>query len=67
MSEISSPCVKNCCLDKDDVCIGCGRSVDEIIRWGDADDSEKHHILLASKQRKLTKEKKLRRSLDDSK
>ena len=33
----ASPCVRNCCLDKKDVCIGCGRTVDEIIRWGDAD------------------------------
>lgn len=42
---IESPCVRNCCLDKQDVCIGCGRTVDEIIRWGDADDKEKLAIL----------------------
>ncbi len=42
---IESPCVRNCCLDKQDVCIGCGRMVDEIIRWGDSDDKEKLLIL----------------------
>jgi len=48
---VPSPCVRNCCLDKKDVCIGCGRTVDEIIRWGDADDKEKLLILKASKKR----------------
>ena len=47
----ASPCVRNCCLDKKDVCIGCGRTVDEIIRWGDADDKEKLVILMAAIKR----------------
>jgi len=47
-----SPCVRNCCLDKQDVCIGCGRTVEEIIRWGDADDKEKQQILAAAERRK---------------
>ncbi|HHJ35614.1 MAG TPA: DUF1289 domain-containing protein [Gammaproteobacteria bacterium] len=42
---VVSPCVRNCCLDKQDVCIGCGRTVEEIIRWGDAGDTEKLSIL----------------------
>lgn len=48
---VSSPCVRNCCLDRQDVCIGCGRTVDEIIRWGDADDKEKLVIIMAAKKR----------------
>lgn len=48
---VASPCVRNCCLDKKDVCIGCGRTVDEIIRWGDADDKEKLVILMAANKR----------------
>ena len=48
---IASPCVKNCCLDKKDICLGCGRSVEEIIRWGDASDIEKKYILTESKKR----------------
>jgi predicted Fe-S protein YdhL (DUF1289 family) len=44
--------VRNCCLDKEDVCFGCGRTVDEIIRWGDADYSEKLDILVSAKKRK---------------
>ena len=50
---LPSPCVRNCCLDEDDVCIGCGRTVEEIIRWGDADNSERLQILDTAKKRKL--------------
>ncbi len=46
---ISSPCVRNCCLDEKDICLGCGRSIEEIIRWGDVADKEKLQILMASK------------------
>ena len=48
---IESPCVRNCCLDKQDVCLGCGRTIEEIIRWGDASEDEKLKILTLSKQR----------------
>lgn len=48
---VSSPCVRNCCLDDNDICLGCGRAVEEIIRWGDAEDDEKLGILQVSKKR----------------
>jgi len=48
---IASPCVRNCCLDKQDVCIGCGRTLDEIVLWGDAEDKQRLQILLVSKKR----------------
>ena len=51
-SDIESPCVRNCCLDKHDICIGCGRSVEEIIRWGDAGMVERVDILAKAKERK---------------
>lgn len=54
---ISSPCIRNCCLDKQDVCIGCGRTVQEIVRWEEADEKEKLQILLASKARQATRGK----------
>jgi predicted Fe-S protein YdhL (DUF1289 family) len=57
MAGITSPCVRNCCLDKWDVCLGCGRTVAEIIRWGDADDTDKLQILVASKKRKDKRDK----------
>ena len=54
---ISSPCVRNCCLDEKDICLGCGRSIEEIIRWGDADDKEKLQILKLSKKRMVKRKK----------
>lgn len=48
---IPSPCVRNCCLDKQDICLGCGRSIEEIMCWSDADDKEKLQILKGSKKR----------------
>ena len=34
MADIESPCVKVCTLDaRAGVCLGCGRTVDEIARW----------------------------------
>jgi len=31
--DFLSPCVKVCNLDSDFVCIGCGRSIEEILKW----------------------------------
>ncbi|NTS76939.1 DUF1289 domain-containing protein [Catenovulum sp. SM1970] len=28
-----NPCVRNCCLDDEDVCIGCGRTLEQICQW----------------------------------
>jgi len=55
---VESPCVRNCCLDKQDVCLGCGRTIDEIIRWGDANDTEKILILKKSIKRMEQREPK---------
>ncbi|VAW53708.1 hypothetical protein MNBD_GAMMA05-1211 [hydrothermal vent metagenome] len=53
---IESPCVRNCCLDKQDICLGCSRTIEEIIRWGDANDKEKEKILIDSKERIVKRE-----------
>ena len=47
-----SPCVRNCCLDDADVCIGCGRHVQEILRWSAADDAEREAILTRAAARR---------------
>lgn len=48
---LASPCVRNCCLDERNVCMGCGRSLDEIIAWGTATDAEKSATLARSRER----------------
>lgn len=44
-NSITSPCIRNCCLDEQDMCVGCFRLLDEIIAWGDASPEQKQHIL----------------------
>jgi predicted Fe-S protein YdhL (DUF1289 family) len=31
--QVASPCTRMCCLDDQDVCIGCGRTMTEICEW----------------------------------
>jgi len=44
-SAVPSPCVRNCCLDDADVCLGCFRSLKEIMEWGSAGDPRRLAIL----------------------
>ena len=32
-APIESPCVRNCCLNEEDICLGCYRSLEEILQW----------------------------------
>ncbi|GAA6184587.1 MULTISPECIES: DUF1289 domain-containing protein [Alteromonadaceae] len=55
--NISSPCIRNCCLDQHDVCLGCNRSLEEILIWGSADDEQKINILLNTQKRENQRNK----------
>lgn len=50
-AKTAGPCVRNCCLDADDVCLGCGRALAEITGWNAASDEEKEAILRRAKER----------------
>jgi predicted Fe-S protein YdhL (DUF1289 family) len=50
-STVESPCVRDCCLDEADVCMGCGRELQEILRWHKASREEREAILVAAKAR----------------
>ncbi len=50
-TRIESPCISICALDDNDICMGCFRSVEEITRWSQADDSERKAILAVSGER----------------
>jgi predicted Fe-S protein YdhL (DUF1289 family) len=56
---LASPCIRTCCLDDDDVCMGCGRSLAEIVSWGTASDDEKREILARSRRRAAEKRRRL--------
>lgn len=40
----ASPCVRNCCLDERDVCLGCGRRLQEILAWHSATPAQRAAI-----------------------
>ncbi len=51
VDNIQSPCIRNCCLDHDDVCLGCFRSLAEIIAWGQSSNDKRKKILSNSGNR----------------
>lgn len=62
-AHVESPCVRNCCLDDDDVCLGCGRALSEIVRWNEAGDDERRTILENSRKRLEARQARLARFL----
>jgi len=57
-SIIESPCIRNCCLDDQDICMGCFRHLNEITSWAAADDETKTNILEKCCRRKLQYQQK---------
>ena len=51
----ASPCIRNCCLDGQDICLGCFRHIDEIIAWQGYTKEEKARVLALCQQRKDNK------------
>jgi len=43
--RVRSPCVSVCALDESDICIGCQRTGDEILRWISMTDDERREVL----------------------
>lgn len=56
MTEVNSPCVRNCCLDQNDVCLGCLRTLNEIKDWMTLSDHQKREVLDRCQQRKKVKD-----------
>ncbi|MFP5507137.1 MAG: DUF1289 domain-containing protein [Gammaproteobacteria bacterium] len=62
-TPVASPCVRNCCLDDADICLGCHRSLAEIVAWGGASDQERRAILERAAER--ARERRLRYPRDN--
>lgn len=54
MSEekTASPCIRICCLDLQEVCVGCYRTLREIREWHEADEDRKREILANCEKRR---------------
>jgi predicted Fe-S protein YdhL (DUF1289 family) len=50
--DIWSPCIRQCCLDKDDICLGCFRSLDEIIGWTEVNEEARQQFFKKAKTRR---------------
>jgi len=49
---IETPCIKVCTIDAaSGLCIGCGRTLDEIARWGSFTDAERCAVMAALPRR----------------
>ena len=49
---VPTPCVRNCCLDDEDVCLGCRRTLAEILAWSQAGAAERREILARCRLRR---------------
>ncbi len=49
----TTPCVRNCCLDQYDVCMGCFRTLEEILHWHELTASEIEEAIDHTKKRRL--------------
>lgn len=48
---VESPCVRNCCLDEQDICAGCFRHIDEIVGWRSMSEGKQQQIVELCQQR----------------
>jgi predicted Fe-S protein YdhL (DUF1289 family) len=49
--SVPSPCVRNCCLNEEDVCLGCFRTLNEIIGWSESNNETRLIILQKAEKR----------------
>ena len=59
-ATVESPCVRNCCLDQDDICMGCHRTLTEICGWHAASNDEKREILARCRLRAEERRNRIR-------
>jgi len=52
---IESPCLDTCCLDDDEICLGCFRSLEEIKQWSNATNQERLAVLHNCSRRRQEK------------
>ncbi|WP_240485059.1 DUF1289 domain-containing protein [Aestuariibacter salexigens] len=51
--KLSSPCVRRCTLDSNDQCLGCYRTLDEILNWTSMGEEKRQQLVLICAKRKV--------------
>jgi len=59
-STIVKPCIRQCCLDKEDICMGCFRSLNDMKIWHKASMKKKNQMLKVASKRKVLHREKFR-------
>ena len=49
---VQSPCIDNCCLKDENICLGCFRSIVEIAQWSQMNDKVRQDVLHKAEIRK---------------
>jgi len=53
MTPAESPCINVCRMDaRSGLCLGCARTLDEIVGWGGANDSQRLAVLATLAERR---------------
>ncbi|MEI5637853.1 MULTISPECIES: DUF1289 domain-containing protein [unclassified Pseudoalteromonas] len=47
-----SPCIRKCCLDDNDICLGCFRTLEQITGWTSFTDKQKRDVLQNCEQKR---------------
>lgn len=51
MTTISTPCVRLCKLNAEQVCIGCGRTKSDIMVWTHIEETDRKQLMEEAKSR----------------
>lgn len=62
---IESPCIRNCCLDENNICLGCFRALDEIVVWTKSDDACRQTILANARMRRAAYQNRLNNKISN--
>ncbi|MDB5976465.1 MAG: hypothetical protein JWR07_3225 [Nevskia sp.] len=52
--DVPSPCIDVCSLDDKDICLGCGRHIDEIVAWSNSAPEVKLRVVAVARERLAT-------------
>jgi len=52
MADINKPCIKRCCLNEEEICLGCFRTFNDMLLWNKATIEEKQEMLRIAEKRK---------------
>ncbi len=50
--RVQSPCIENCCLNDEKICLGCFRSIGEISQWSQMNDKIRLDVLFKAENRR---------------